>query len=208
MVCRGYRPNWIFRRGQRATIGAPTSEPTTAAEMQAGTAGFQCIGRTYYVNTPGKVKGFEAEIEAHPFENFTLTGSVGYSKFDSPDLQIASRVNKRLVGIPDWTASAGAEYNIEAFGGTVTPRLDWFYQGSIVYSAVSTTYNQPGYSVFNTRITYYNPHLDTQISVGATNLFNTFYYRNFFIYQELGYPNVNAQPSPPREFFVSLRKNF
>jgi iron complex outermembrane receptor protein len=189
---------------------ATTCRTLTPQEIAAGTQGFQCIGRTYYVNTPGTVKGVELELDARPIDHLSITGEIGYSKFDSPDLNAPTRVNHRLTGIPDWNASAGIQYEIDApmLNGTIVPRLDWLYQGSIVYSAVSTTYNQPGYSVFNARVSYHNSAYDTTFSVGATNLFNTFYYRNFFIYQELGYPNVNAQPGPPREIFVSLRKNF
>jgi iron complex outermembrane receptor protein len=203
--------------GTQTTVPLPSGGPNattcrqlTAQEIQAGTPGFQCIGRTYYINTPGNVKGFELEADASPIERLTLSGQLGYSKFDSPDLHVAGRVNQRLTGIPEWNASAGVQYVFDApvGKGTITPRLDWLYQGSIVYSAVSTTYNQPGYSIFNARVTYYNPEYDASIAVGATNLFNQFYYRNFFIYQELGYPNVNAQPGPPREVFVTLRKNF
>jgi iron complex outermembrane receptor protein len=190
--------------------GATTCVTLTAAQIAGGTPGFQCIGRTYYVNTPGSVKGVEMEVQARPIGNLILNGSMGYSKFDSPDLKAAGRVNQRLVGIPDWTANLGAEYLFEvpALKGTITPRLDWLYTGSIVYSAVSTVYNQPDYSVVNGRVTYFNNDHNASISLGVTNLFDTNYYRNFFIYQELGYANVNAQPAPPREWYVSIKKNF
>ena len=203
--------------GSQLTIPLPTGGPKattcralTAAEIAAGTPGFQCIGTTYYTNTPGKVKGVEAEIQARPIDHLTLNASMGYSKFDSADLSAATRVNHTLPGIPDWTASAGGEYVFDApvLRGTLTPRLDWYYTGSEVYSAVSKTYNQPAYSVVNGRLTYFNPEHNASIALSVTNLFNTFYYRNFFIYQELGYPNVNAQPSPPREWSVTIRKNF
>jgi iron complex outermembrane receptor protein len=62
--------------------------------------------------------------------------------------------------------------------------------------------------VFNGRLTYENDEHDISLSAGATNLTNKGYWRNFFIYQELGYPNVEAQPAPPREWFVTLRKKF
>ena len=203
--------------GQQLTVSFPTGGPgattcrsLTAAEIANNTPGFQCIGRTYYVNTPGKVKGVEAEIEARPFERFSVGGSFGYAKFSSADLDAPTRVNRRLTGIPDWTGSAGMQYQAltPAIRGSLTPRLDWFYQGSIVYSATSKTYNQPAYSTFNGRVTYDNDDHDVSVSLGATNLLNKFYYRNFFIYQELGYPNVEAQPSPPREWFLTIRKSF
>jgi iron complex outermembrane recepter protein len=203
--------------GQQVTVplpsggtGATTCRTLSPAEQAAGTPGFQCIGRTYYVNTPGKIKGFEAEIEARPFSHFSVDGSMGYSHFASPDLDAATRVNHTLPGISEWTASGGVQYevNVPALGGGLTPRLDWFYQGAIVYSAVSTLYNQAAYSTFNGRLSYHNDEHDYTVSAGATNLFNKFYYRNFFLYQELGYPNIDAQPAPPREWFVSVKKSF
>jgi iron complex outermembrane receptor protein len=189
---------------------ATTCRALTAAEIAANTPGFQCIGTTYYTNTPGKVKGVEAEIEARPIDHMTLNASMGYSKFDSADLDAATRVNHSLLGVPDWTANAGAEYVFDApaLKGTITPRLDWFYTGSEVYSAISTAYNQPAYSVVNGRLTYFNQDRDMSVALSVSNLLNTFYYRNFFIYSELGYPNVNGQPSPPREWSVTIRKTF
>ncbi len=210
-------PNGQPVAGQQVAIplaggpaGSTSCRTLSAAEIAAGTPGFQCIGRTYYTNTPGKVRGAEAEITARPIDRLSIDASMGYSKFSSADLDSPGRVNHRLVGVPDWTASAGAQYEIptQRLRGSLTPRLDWFYQGSIVYSAISTTYNQPAYGVFNAHVTYENASRNTSVSLGATNLFDKFYYRNFFIYQELGYPNVNAQPAPPREWFLTIRRNF
>ncbi len=41
-----------------------------------------------------------------------------------------------------------------------------------------------------------------------TNLFNKFYWENFFVLQAFGYPQANAQPAPPREWFLSVTKRF
>jgi iron complex outermembrane receptor protein len=181
----------------------------TPAQIAAGTKGYQCIGRTYYVNTPGKVKGFEAEIEGRPVQHLTLSAEVGYTNFNSPDLNVAGRANNRLLGVPDWSASAGAQYEwpVQWLRGTIVPRLDWFFQGTIDYSAVRTAYNEPSYSTVNARISY-NRDDNLTVSVGATNLFDRFYWVNFFVYQDIGYPNVNAQPSPPRMLFATVSKRF
>ncbi|MEJ1962055.1 MAG: TonB-dependent receptor [Gammaproteobacteria bacterium] len=189
--------------------GSTRCRPLTAGEIASNTPGFACVPRTYYTNTPGKVKGFEAEVESRPFEHFSVTGSVGYSKVSAADID-ARPVNRRQLGVPYWTGSAGMQYEIPAVlrGGSLTPRLDWFYTGSIANSGLATTYNQPAYSVFNTRFTWDSSERDVSVAVGVTNLFDKFYYRNFFIYQELGFPNVEAQPAPPREWFLTVRKNF
>jgi iron complex outermembrane receptor protein len=195
-------------------VGGPPDSTTcrarTAAEITGGVAGFTCIGRTYYINTPGIVRGAEMEVEARPLDHLSFNMSLGYQDFQSHDINAPTRVNKRLLGVPDWTGSMGVQYDFEtpALGGSISPRLDWYYQGSIAYSASSKTYNQNPYSTVNLRVTYQNNAHDVTVSLGATNLLDHYYYRNFFIYQELGYPNVNAQPAPPREWFLTIGKSF
>jgi iron complex outermembrane receptor protein len=140
----------------------------------------------------------------------TINGAIGYARFTSPDLEIATRANDRLAGLPEINANIGAQYVAEVapLGGTITPRLDWFYTGNIAMSPSRNTYNQAAYSVFNGRLTYANEAHKFTVAVGATNLFNKKYYRNYFVYQDIGFPNVNAQPGPPREWFLEVGKKF
>ena len=196
--------------GPNATTCRAYSAASDGPANLAGGVGITCIPRTYFVNTPGKVKGFEIEVDARPFEGLLINGSVGYSKFTSPDLEIATRANDRLAGLPEINANLGAQYTIEApqLSGTVTPRLDWVYTGSIFPSPNRNTYNQTAYSTFNTRVSYYNESLDFSLAVGATNVFNKRFYQNFFIYQDVGFPNVNGQPGAPRQWFVEIGKKF
>ena len=173
--------------------------------------GVTCIARTFFVTSPGKVKGLEGEIELRPIDNLLINGSVGYSKFTAPDLAaLPETSNRTVLRSPDWTASAGIQYEVtaDALGGSITPRLDWFYQGPTQYSVTRKDTNQPGYSTFNGRITYHNEEHNFDVSLGATNLFNKFYYRNLFVYTDIGNANINGQPAPPREWYLTLSKNF
>ncbi|MEJ0098546.1 MAG: TonB-dependent receptor [Pseudomonadota bacterium] len=190
--------------------GSTTCRLRTTAEVNAGTPGFTCVSRTYYYNEPGRVRGLEAEVEALPVTHLSITGSFGYSTFDSHDINLPTRVNKRLLGVPQWNASGGVQYELPVaeLGGSIVPRIDWLYTGSIAYQTGSTSLNQSAYSVFNARITYNNNSHDIDVSLGATNVFNKFYYQNIFDLQPFGYPQTNGQPSRPREWFVSIRKNF
>jgi iron complex outermembrane receptor protein len=190
--------------------GSTRCRNRTPAEVAAGTPGFACVPRTYATNTPGEVYGFEAELQAEPVDGLRIDGSVGYSKFKSPDLEVAGRVTDRLLGVPEWTASAGIQYEaqVPALAGSITPRLDWFYQGSIAYSANRADLIADPYSVFNGRITYRNEPHDFSVSVAVTNLFDKFYYLNYFDYFSLGFPNTNGQPSPPRQWSLTLSKRF
>ncbi|WP_160737556.1 TonB-dependent receptor domain-containing protein [Altericroceibacterium endophyticum] len=187
---------------------ATTCRVLTPAEISAGTTGYECVSRTYYVNYPGKIKGVEGELQAEPIDGLLIDGSFGYANFRSDDLD--NTTNKRPTRVPEWTASGGIQYEIDApaLAGTITPRLDWFYQGSIVYETNNDRYNQPGYSVFNGRLTYDNPDRGLQVALGATNLFNKFYYRNLFVLQAFGFPQANGQPAPPREWYLSVSKKF
>ncbi len=190
--------------------GSTRCRNRTPAEIAGNVAGFSCVTRTFYTNTPGKVKGVELELEARPIDGLSINGSLGYAKFDSPDLKVAGRANARVVGIPEWNVSAGVQYELDVpmLGGSITPRLDWFYTGSIAFSSTRNDLTQPAYSVFNGRVAYHNDeHLFT-LALLTTNLFNKRYYYNYFDYQSLGFPNTNAQPSRPREWAVTLSKQF
>ncbi|MBN8829645.1 MAG: TonB-dependent receptor [Sphingomonadales bacterium] len=185
-------------------------DPATETRNLANGVGVLSIPRTYYVNTPGKVKGFEVEMEVRPIEGLAINGAIGFAKFDSPDLKIATRANDRLAGLPEWNGTLGIQYRIEAepLGGSITPRLDWFYTGNIAMSAARNTYNQPAYSLFNGRLSYANDEHQVTVSLGVSNLFDKRYYHNFFVYQDIGFPNVNGQPGAPRQWFVELGKKF
>jgi iron complex outermembrane receptor protein len=172
--------------------------------------GIVCLGRTYYRNQPAKVRGFEAEYTINPIENLLINGSVGWSKFTAPD--IAARTVNRRQSNPFWTASAGVQYRfaVDMLKGSVTPRLDWTYESSQIVSGASTKYNSlmPGKSLFNGRVTYDNTDYNFTLALGVTNLFNKFYYVNVFDYQGLGYPQTDAQPARPREWYITATKRF
>jgi iron complex outermembrane recepter protein len=190
--------------------GGPPGSTQCSTQTLPGNTGIVCIGRTYYRNLPASVRGAELEYTVSPTRALAINGSVGWSKFWSPDIA-ARTVNKRQ-GNPFWTANAGVQYQfgVNAIGGTVTPRLDWTYESSQIVSGTSTKYNylMPSRSVFNTRVTYDNDDRNFTIAAGVTNLFDKFYYVNVFDYQGLGYPQTDAQPARPREWYVSLKKRF
>ena len=190
--------------------GATSCRALTAAEIAAGTPGYLCVGRTYYVNTPGVAKGFELDIEARPLDGLSLNATAGYSKFSSPDLDKLTVNPGRVSGVPEWSASAGIQYEIgsTSLGGTITPRLDWLYTGDITNGTRTASLNQAAYSVVNGRITYHNERNNFSISVSATNLLNKFYYYNIFDSQALGFPTTNAQPARPREWALTVGKRF
>jgi iron complex outermembrane receptor protein len=97
---------------------------------------------------------------------------------------------------------------LDLLAGSITPRIDWFYNGTIAYSSQDPTYDQGGRSVFNARINYRNTKLDFDVAVGATNVFNKFYYYQKTIFRELGLPTNLGQPAAPREWYLTIKKRF
>lgn len=173
--------------------------------------GVSCISKTNYLNTPGKVKGVEAEIDWRPIEGLFINASGGWTQFKAPELENnPAIVNTDPVFVPEWTASAGVayEYPTPSLGGSITPRLDWFYQSAISFNSTAAIARVPGRSVFNGRITYLNDDGDFQIAVGATNLFDNEYYHNIFDLTAFGQVGTEAQPAAPREWYIQVKKSF
>lgn len=188
--------------------GPAGSTRCSTTTVPAGT-GIVCLGRSYYVNQPATIRGFEAEYTITPIEDLAINGSIGWSKFLSDQIR-AQTVHPRQT-YPFWTASAGISYRIrDVLGGSITPRLDWQFQSSEVVSLTSTKYDYltGARSLFNTRVTYDNDDHDFSVAAGVTNLFNKFYYLNFFDYQGLGRPNTEAQPGQPRQWYLTVSKKF
>ncbi len=190
--------------------GSTRCSATTVPNKPDGSpGGLVRLGRSYYVNQPATIRGFEVEYTINPISGLSITGSVGWSKFLSDQI-CAQTVHPRQT-YPFWTGSAGISYRIpDVLGGSITPRLDWQYQSSEVVSLTSTKYDAltGARSLFNTRVTYDNDDHDFMIAAGVTNLFNKFYYLNFFDYQGLGRPNTEAQPGQPRQWYLSFSKKF
>ncbi|MCB5423803.1 TonB-dependent receptor [Altererythrobacter sp. CC-YST694] len=190
--------------------GGPPGSTRCSTTTLPGNTGIVCLGRSYFRNQPATIRGVEAEYTINPIDGLEINGSVGWSKFISPDIE-ARTVNRRQSN-PFWTASAGIQYRIEAdaLGGSITPRLDWTFESSQIVSGLSTKYNDlmPAKSLFNARLTYENDKHGFTVAAGVVNLFNKFYYRNVFDYQGLGYPQTDAQPAPPREWSLTLKKQF
>jgi iron complex outermembrane recepter protein len=179
------------------------SAATDGARNVAAGIGVACVARTFSYAVGGRIEGFESEIEAAPIDGLSITGSIGYTKWDSDE-------GTRQTAIPEWTASGGIQYEILAdfIGGSVTPRLDWFYNGAIAYSSQNPAFDQGGRSVFNARLTYHNEDHDFDVAVGATNLFDKFYYYQKTIFRELGLPTNLGQPAAPREWYMTVKKRF
>ena len=176
----------------------------------AGTNGWNWFA---FFSAPGKVKGFEIEATARPIDNLTITYTAGYNDFSSSvsDPTNPGYRNPHSLIQPKWNMSAGIQYDIMIpNGGTVTPRLDWTYTSHNTNSAPAAEPDPainviPGYNLFNARLTYNSEDTKWSVALSVTNLFNKFYWYSF---AAPGGQNTTGSPGRPREWAITLRRNF
>jgi iron complex outermembrane receptor protein len=185
---------------------------TTPVDLpsQCGTGPF--VQWFIFETAPATIKGIEAELSARPVDGLLLNAALGYNKFKNgvkTPGQPGYRNPEQLIQ-PEWNANAGVEYAMDVGGGSLTPRLDWFYQSHMTFGPTSTSprtelFTVPAYSVFNGRITYETEDGDWSFALSGTNLLDKFYYYNLF--SGSGFA-LSGQPSRPREWAVTVNRKF
>lgn len=159
-----------------------------------------------------EILGFELEAFLEPVDNLEIDASVGYLDFRYTEINNpATMVTEDMIApfISKWQTSAGIQYAAELSGGaSITPRLDWSYRSDFYYNSINNPYNKiDGYSLFNGRLTYTSADGDWAISGAVTNIFDKFYYRGKS--ENIGsYGVVTGNPGRPREWSISVRRNF
>jgi len=198
-----------------------------AGTALAGTSGLSPW--FYYAGVPAYEPGAELHIEAAPIDRLLINLEGGWLEFHAKnpdrDPTAPGYINPSVRLQPEFNASGGIQYGVLLPGGTITPRLDWRYQGyetngpENVYQI--SQWRVPGYSLFNARLTYQPTGAKWNVSVQALNLFNKFYW------EQLGAPlslaggttvpsaaNLSpaaaqvGTPGLPREWMVSFGFNF
>ncbi len=165
----------------------------------------------------GKIWGVEAELMAEPVEGLMIDASL--TLLDSEYDEVAAAVGTSIqagdpIVSPTFQASAGIQYEIEMNGsGSITPRIDISHRGEdfrgYALDAASTDFrNYKAYTLGNARLTWRNEDRDLSIALEVTNLFDTYYqpFRFDAVYGFAG--TAYAQVGEPREWRVSVRKDF
>lgn len=199
----------------------------TNCTVQAG-AGFGAPCALPVNAGDANVKGVELETTMEPVDGFLIDGSLAYLDFDytkfasfeTPTGTVSvggpTNINAPQFGdypafTPRWKWSIGAQYEIPLGGGagSLTPRLDAAYQGMIHTNAINRDSNKiPGYTVANARLTWRNEGDDLSVALEVTNLFDRYYYLSINDQSTSGLGYTNAQPARPREWAVTVKKEF
>ena len=183
----------------------------------AGTAGI--APWFVYSTVPADERGAELQVFATPVTGLNINYTLGYIKFHTHVSNPATPgfLDESVRTQPRLNMSGGIQYAIQlGSGGSLTPRLDWVYQGyqtngPVNLHQVSPAWIVPSYSLFNARIGYQPASQKWQVSLQGSNIFNKFYY------QQLGAATTAAgtpagarvgTPGLPRQWSVTFSKNF
>jgi len=158
------------------------------------------------------VKGFEVEVEARPVRGLSLDGSLSYidfkyKSFTTPNTPITLAMTTPYT--PEWSYSFGVQYDHEMDVGTLSARFDGTYQSSIYANATNNPVNMiDAYFIGNARLSWSDPDRDWQVALEVQNLFDKYYYLTIFDQAAGRAGQVEAQPSLPRTWAVTLKRNF
>jgi len=188
----------IFANNAPTVVDGVVISPQNATPTNAGDA---------------RIKGIEGELRARPFQGFTIDATASYLDFQ---LQRLGAAGATIVGITlhsqapyitKWKVSLGAQYEADLGDlGTITPRIDMAYQSSFFINADNNPLGLvPGYTVWNGRIGWKSGDRTWEAALAVTNLGDKFYYRNK---TRLPIGITSGQPGAPREWSLSLRRNF
>jgi iron complex outermembrane receptor protein len=174
------------------------------------------IPNTLYVNSPGKIYGGELELAFRPIEAVMLTANVGETRFTASGANAGLTANNEPAYVPQWNGAASGQYTFTLpDGSTLVPRYDVFVQTKICTGAAipaigytGLTSCSGGYTLHNVRLQYTTHDHTWMAAVGIENLTNHFYYLNKFDLTGFGEPTVEGQPGPPREWYLTVRRNF
>lgn len=175
------------------------------------------------------MKGFEIETDLEPVDGLTINGMLSYLDFQYTELAPAALASYISLDdypplTPEWKASAGIAYEFELMNGaTLTPRIDidytsktysdpannGFYPAGFPVSpqfADVNPYLIPGHTTLNARITFVSADKNWQASLSVSNLTDEYYWTNNFAFYFSG--TGQHVVAPPREWAVTLRRNF
>ena len=200
--------------------GISATNPCPAGTDLAGSTGIPWI---VYDSAPGKDKGVELEVTANPVGALQVNATVAWFDFESgvdptnPDgTTNFGYVNPAFDVQAELSGSLGAQYTFNLFGGTLTPRVDWFYQGSrsngAQYLEQRDDNHVGGYGIVNARLSFVTADNKWNVALVADNALDRFYWYALgpAVDSVTGGPVDNRTGSPARgaEYALTLTRNF
>jgi len=107
----------------------------------------------------------------------------------------------------NWSFAAFYQFGLPS-GATLTPRVDVYGQSEICTGITTKASCSSGYELANARVEWANPDRIWTSAIGVQNLANKEYYLNKFDLSGFGQPTTEGQPGAPREWYISVQRNF
>jgi len=176
----------------------------------------------FYFDNGGnaRIQGFELELEVNPVPGLLVNAALGYNDFDYTKLAPQANptgspfgltLDSPQMGVPDWTANIGAQYEADLGGGAgmLVPRIDAVYQSATYFELpASNPYGtQEGYWLVNARLTWRAPDNAWSVSAAVTNVFDKLYYYSKTDNRE-SWGTALGNVGAPRQWTLSVRRNF
>jgi iron complex outermembrane receptor protein len=162
------------------------------------------------------IKGAELELQWRPVGKLEINGSASYLNFKLTSITQSAATTVAGVSLntkepyaPEQMYSLGAQYTFTVGSlGSLVPRLDAQYQSSFFTDITDTPLGRvSGRTLMNAHLTWRSSRDDWEGTFAVTNLTDRFYYINkvnsvapTFVAQ--------GQPGAPREWLVTVRRNF
>ena len=158
------------------------------------------------------IRGFEVETQIRPAAGLMIDASVGVLDFEYQRVSAATGITLDMTNVytPDVTVAAGIayEFNLGA-AGTLTPRVDANYRSKIYTDAINSPINRiDAQTLANAKVTWVNAAKSWEAAVAVTNLTDKFYYESQFVRANAPYFAGTGRPGAPREWLVTIKRNF
>ena len=203
-------------------LGISASNPCPTGTALAGTTGIPWF---YYTSAPGRDMGLELETTANLFGGLSINNTLALFAFQSEAPKTINGAPNAAYVDPSYkeqapiSGSLGAQYVQPLFGGTLTPRIDWFYQGyrsngpePFLPQLPGDANKVPGYGLVNARLSFESSDGKWTVALASDNLLNRFYW------YQLGASNDNqtgaeienrqGAPARPRTFWLTVNRKF
>ncbi len=178
-----------------------------------------------YASAPGEDRGVELEVTATPVDNLNINATMAWFDFKSGADRLLPNGQPNNVYVDPsfkvqakFSGSLGMQYRMTVGSGTLTPRVDWFVQGSrsngnpYLPQLPGSDNQVPAYGLVNARLTYVPEGGKWEMSLDAQNLLDKFYWYQLAPARsnQTGGVTDNRTGSPgrPREVALTFRRNF
>lgn len=170
-------------------------------------------GTSPYLQNAGtaEIYGFEAEFQARPISDLTLSAGLGYNHARYTELSpfvTGVTLDSRLPKTPTWKFTFGPQYRVDLGShGDLLLSADYTYTSAQFNDTENTPLlKRPATDMFNAAFTYRAPDKNWELAAGVTNLTDERYLTvgQNQVAGGVTYGSYNR----PREWYVTARVNF